>query len=305
MNDNMNNSSQLLVEGNDTINADEKALSFRKPKKIVKKARARTVLLILLIALVAAGLTFAGFMLFGPGEVYDDSTAFYFTGDLVSEEGGEYTVYDSIDFNVYNYADSLRVSKEPLESFTVKVECEGKDITSKSEITMGEVAMAADVRSGCAVSVKVPEQYNGSVIDITVVSYPINKELRGSFKVLPQWGYEIKDAKGNVCAELMIYANKDVSLELEWDGEKLIPDSTDSYIRTAENGENKCNIQLSAGMSTTIPLFKVNPDKVYSNKTKAISLDALKYTLTDDHAEETEESDTTEEIAADTEEVSA
>ena len=304
MKDNINNSSQLLIEEADDINKVEEELTFRKPKKIFKKKRTRTVLLILLIVLVAAAAAFACFKLFGPGEVYDDSTAFYFTGDLVSEEGGEYTVYDRIEFNVYNYADSLRVSKEPLESFTVKVECEGKDITSKAEISMGETAMAADVRSGCAVSVKVPEQYNGSVIDIKVTSSPINKELHGSFKVLPEWGYELKDEKGNVCAELTIYANKDVSLELEWDGEKLIPDSTDSYIRTAENDESKCNIQLSAGMSTTIPLFKVNPDKVYNNKTKAISLNALKYTLTDDTAEDTAEADETAEIA-ETEEVSA
>ncbi len=304
MKDNINNSSQLLIEENDGINTASEELVFRKPKKFVKKKRALTVLIILLALLLLAGLSFAGFKLFGPGEVYDDSTAFYFTGDLVSEEGGEYTVYDRIEFNVYNYADSLRVSKEPLESFIVKVECDGKDITSKSNISMGETAMAADVRSGCAVSVKVPEQYNGSVIDIKVTSYPINKELRGSFKVLPEWGYEIKDEKGNVCAELTIYANKDVSLELEWDGEKLIPDSTDSYIRTAENGESKCSIQLSAGMSTTIPLFKVNPDKVYDNKTKAISLNASKYTVTEDPADDTAEADETAEIA-ETEEVSA
>ncbi|MBQ4602142.1 MAG: hypothetical protein IJB24_04700 [Clostridia bacterium] len=297
MKDNMIKDNELLVE-EAPVAPEKEELVFRTPKKIVKKKRLLTVLFIILGLILAGALCFGAYMLFGPEKGYDDSAAFYFSSDLLNEEGGEYVVYDTIDFNVYNYADSLRVSKEPVEDFSVTVKADGKDITARSEISMGERAMAPDVRSGCAVSVSVPEKYRDKVIDVTVKSFPVEKELKGSFKLEPAWGYSVNDEKGNVCAELVIFANKDISLELSWDGEKLIPDSTDSYIRTAEDGENKCNIQLSGGMSITIPMFKAEPEKVIASDSKAVVLKAVKYTVT-------EEAPETEEVSGETEEVSA
>ncbi|MBR4881267.1 MAG: hypothetical protein IKU19_04995 [Clostridia bacterium] len=295
----MNNDNGLIVGDPAGAPAVEEELKFRTPKKIVKKKRLLAVLFVLLGLIAAGALCFGAYMLFGPEKGYDDSAAFYFSSDLLSEEGKEYIVYDTIDFNVYNYADALRVSKEPVEDFSVTVKADGKDITARSEISMGERAMAADVRSGCAVSVSVPEKYNDKIIEITVKSFPVEKELKASFKLEPAWGYSVNDEKGNVCAELVIFANKDVSLEFSWDGEKLIPDSTDSYIRTAEDGENKCNISLSGGMSITVPMFKADPDKVIASDSNAIKLEAVKYTITEEEAPETEEaSSETEEVSA-------
>ncbi len=298
MKDNMIKDNELLVE-EPAGTPKEEELAFRTPKKIVKKKRLLVTLFIILGLILAGALCFGAYMLFGPEKGYDDSAAFYFSSDLLSEDGGEYVVYDTIDFNVYNYADALRVSKEPVEDFSITVKAEGKDITAKAEISMGERAMAPDVRSGCAVSVSVPEKYRDQVIDITVKSSPVEKELKGSFKLEPAWGYEINDEKGNVCAELVIFANKDISLELSWDGEKLIPDSTDSYIRTAEDGENKCSITLSGGMSVTVPMFKADPAKVYKSDSKAITLKTVRYTVTEEETPETEE------VSVETEEVSA
>ncbi len=300
--DNFIHDSELLVEKlepSEPLGEDE--LKFRRPKKIFKKKRVLVTFIVILSLLVAGALTCLGFMLFKPAEVYDDSAAFYFASDLLSEVGGEFVVYDVIEFNVYNYADSLRVSKEPVDSFNIKVEADGKDITGKAEINVGETAMAPDVRCGCEVSVAVPDKYMDSVIDVTVTSEPIPKVLKGSFTLEPAWDYDVKDEKGNVCAELVIYANKDVSLELSWNSEKLIADSTDSYIRTAKNGEDKCNIQLSAGMSTTIAMFKADPSKVFTVKDKAISLKAVEYTVSEEETAETAEapeSTETEEVTA-------
>ncbi len=290
--------SELLMDEAPVVREEEE-LKFRTPKKIVKKKRLLTVLFIILGLILVGGACFGAYMLFGPEKGYDDSAAFYFSSDLLSEEGGEYVVYDTIDFNVYNYADALRVSKEPVEDFSVTVKADGKDITARSEISMGERAMAPDVRSGCAVSVSVPEKYRDKVIDVIVKSSPVEKELRGSFKLEPAWGYEINDEKGNVCAELVIFANKDISLEFSWDGEKLIPDSTDSYIRTAKDGENKCSISLSGGTSITIPIFKVNAAKVYDSDSKAVTLKSVKSTAVEENISETED------VSAETEEVSA
>lgn len=297
MKDNLINDNELLVE--ELVGAEEEELKFRRPKKIIKKKRMLIVLFIILGLVAIGALSFGAYMLLRPEKGYDDSAAFYFSSDLLSEEGGEYVVYDTIDFNVYNYADSLRVSKEPVEDFTVRIKADGKDITSKTDISMGERAMAPDVRSGCAVSVSVPEKYRDKTIDVTVTSSPVQKELTASFKIQPAWGYSVNDEKGNVCAELVIYANKDVSLELSWDGEKLIPDSTDSYIRTAEAGETKCIIELSSGTSVTIPMFKADPSKDHTKDNKAILLNSVKNAVTEEEPVETEDTATeTEEVSA-------
>ncbi len=298
MKDNMIQDNELLVEELAGVPAVDEELQFRRPKKIIKKKRLLIVLFIILGLVVMSALAFGAYMLFKPEKGYDDSAAFYFSSDLLSEEGGEFVVYDTIDFNVYNYADALRVSKEPVEDFSIAVKADGKDITAKAEISIGEKAMAPDVRSGCAVSISIPEKYRDGVIDIVVKSSPVPKELKGSFKLEPAWGYSLNDKEGNVCAELVIYANKDISLELSWDGEKLIPDSTDPYIRTAEDGENKCSIQLSGGMSITIPMFKADPAKVHKADGKAVTLKTVKYTVTEEASE-------TEEVSGETEEVSA
>ncbi len=299
MKDNLIQDNQLLVEDVGNVQAEEEELKFRRPKRIFKKKRMLIVFFIIIGLILTGAVSFAAYMIFKPDKVYDDSAAFYFSSDLLSEDGGEFVAYDSIDFNVYNYADALRVSKEPVEDFTVTVMADGKDITGKVDISMGERGMAPDVRSGCAVSVSVPEKYRDKVVDITVKSFPVEKVLKGSFTLEPAWDYMINDAKGNVCAELVVFANKDVSLELEWDGEKLIPDSTDSYIRTAKDGEFKCNIELSAGMSITIPVFKTDISKAYSKGNKAISLNEVKLAAADkEQADVTEEIVETQEVGA-------
>lgn len=302
MNNNYIDDNELLVDRFDNgENSDGgKDPKFRRPKKIFKKRRTAIVFLVILGVLVLGALTGLGIWLFAPEPEYDDSAAFYFSSDILSEDGGEFVAYESIEFNVYNYADALRVSKEPLESFSVEVRADGRNITSKSEINIGETAMAPNIRSGCAVSVKVPEKYNDKLIEVSVISSPIKKELKASFRIEPAWGYEVKDEKGNVAAELVIYANRDVNLMLTWDGEKLIADSTNSYVRTAENGEKSCIISLSAGMSTDVALFKTDIQDLIKNTSKAFSLSETEEEA--EKPEETKETQETEEIS-ETEEV--
>lgn len=300
--DNMIKDNELLVEELGGVSEAEEELRFRRPRKIVKRKRLFIVLFIILGLIVAGAASFGIYMLFRPEEPYDDSAAFYLSSDLLSEEGGEFVVYDTIDFSVYNYADSLRVSKEPIEDFGITVKVDGKDITPKTEITAGDKVMPADERSGCEVSIKVPEKYRDKTVEVIVKSSPVPKEIKASFRIEPAWGYSVYDEKGLICAELVIFANKDTALELNWNGEKLIPDSTNPYIRTAKDGENKCRIQLTAGMSTTIPLFKADPEKDYSDDTRVLSLESVEYIVTED---KNDQADETSEITEETEEVGA
>ena len=297
MKDNYIEQSQLLTDSVPEDNIEDAQPRFRRPRRIFKKKRRLVILLLLAGLIIIGSLTVLGFMLYEPEQVYDDSAAFYFSSNLLSEEGGEFTVYDDIEFNVYNYADSLRVSKEPLESFSVKVEADGKDITGKSEISTGETAMAPDVRSGCTVVVSVPEEYCDAAIDVTVTSSPIEKVLRGTFTVKPEWGYELSDNEGDVCAELIIFANEKVTVEVEWDPEALIADSTNAYVRAAQGEPNICTVELDAGMSASIPMFKISPEEEYDSDSKVISVKK-----TENAVVENEEADTQPQIE-ETEEV--
>ena len=288
--DDMIKNNELLVEEPKENAAEEEVLQFRRPKKVIKKKRLLIVLLIIIGLVAAAVGTFVALKLMKPEEGYDDSAAFYFDSNLLSEDGNKEpkVLCDTIDFEVRNYADSLRVSKEPIEDFTITVMVDGRDITPKADIIVDERSMAPDIRCESTVSVSVPEKYREEVIDIIVVSSPIEKELKGSFRLEPAWGYEFKDEKDNICADLVIYANKDITLELSWDGEKLIADSTDSYIRTANAGETKCLVELSAGTSTTIAMFKADPSKDLS-KEDVVTLKLVSDTTSEDSSELTED----------------
>ena len=102
MKDNYIEQSQLLTDSVPEDNIEDAQPRFRRPRRIFKKKRRLVILLLLAGLIIIGSLTVLGFMLYEPEQVYDDSAAFYFSSNLLSEEGGEFTVYDDIEFNVYN-----------------------------------------------------------------------------------------------------------------------------------------------------------------------------------------------------------
>lgn len=262
---------------------------FRKPRYIFRKKKIIALAIVLAVFITAGVGMLVGYLVYEPEKVYDDSTAFYVTSNLLSEEGGKYTVYDRIEFDIYNYADSLRVSAEPVEISDIRVEADGKDITGKVDITLSESLIAPEVRSASNVVITLPEKYHGTELGVTVLSAPIEKVLKGTFVVVPEWGYELKDKEGDVCAELVIYANKDVTLQVEWSAEKLIPDSTNPYIRTAKLNEMKCTVELSSGMGISIPMFKIDPSQVYDLESMAVIVKRQEKSASADEADGADE----------------
>lgn len=273
---------------------------FRKPRYIFRKKKIIALVIVLAALLAAGACALVGWLVYEPEKVYDDSTAFYITSNILSEEGGKFTVYDRIEFDLYNYADSLRVSAEPVEIASVKLEADGKDITGKADITVSESTIAPEVRADSKVVITVPEKYHGQEISVSVATGPIEKTLKATFVVVPEWGYELRDKEGDVCAELVIYANKDVSLQVEWSAEKLVPDSTNAYVRAGKLNENKCTVELSPGMGATIPMFKLDPSQVYDLESMAVVVKRLENTEDTDKAENTDDTASAEDTAADT-----
>lgn len=254
---------------------------FRKPKKIFRNRNILIAVIAVLSICLIAGIIILCVTFFGHSK-YDDSAAFYFASDLLSENGGDFTAYDKIEFNIYNYADALRISREPVKSFDVRVEADGKNITDKADIVTGETEMKADVRSACNVTIDVPKEYLEQKIKVIVTSSPIEKQISGTFTLKPKWGYEIKDSKGSVCAELVIFANKDVLLDLSWDKEALTADNTNTFVHSMEHGGDVCRIQLSGGTSTMIPMFKIDAARDYSESEKVLTLEEVQINRGDD-----------------------
>lgn len=296
MNKNYIDDNELLVDKFDnSVKIEEEKLKFRKPKHIFRKRRNLIVLISILSAIAIAATAVTCAIIFKPVEPYDDSAAFYFSGVGVSEEGSKMVVYDKIEITVRNYADSLRISKEPVENFTVKVSCDGNDITKKAKLTLGDTSLVPEMRSETKVTVTLPQEYYNVPIDVTVTSSPLVKELKGTFIIRPTWSYSVEDGEGNSTAYLNVSAEKDVTLEFEWDAALINPDRTDAFVKTAEAGESKCSINLSAGMTVTIPLFKTPElQELLTEESECIKLREIKTVVVEESQQEDAEAETEE-----------
>ncbi len=252
----------------------EDAIKFRKPRS----AKRNKVILILLLCVLGValivGAVFGCIALFDKEE-YDNTADFYFSSDLLSQDGGDYTVYGKIEFNVANYADALRTSAENIESYSISIEADGDDITSKCDIDKEMAALAKGSRTTGNVTVSVPDEYCGIPLDVEVTSFPVDVTLKGRFTVLPEWGSRFTDEEGSVTASLSLYANEEVTLLVKWDPEKLIADSTNAYVKASDE-DYECEVTLAAGTGAEIYFFKPDMNEAYNENDKSFPIEITK-----------------------------
>ena len=102
--DNNNNSELLLSEKELPLDLmdelDEKEVEYRKPRSAKRDKLILILLLCVLGVAIIVGAVF-GCIAFMGKEEYDNTADFYFSSDLLSQDGGEYTVYGEIEFNVF------------------------------------------------------------------------------------------------------------------------------------------------------------------------------------------------------------
>ena len=301
--DNNINSDLLLDEKDPAADLfeekEEKELEYRKPRSAKRNKLVLIVLLCVLGVAVIAGAVF-GCIAFFSEEEYDNTADFYFSSDLLSQEGGEYTVYGDIEFNLTNYADALRTSAENIESYSVSIKADGKDITSKCGIEKELSALTKGSRTSGKVTVSVPDKYCGIPLDVEVVSYPVDVTLKGRFTVLPDWGFKFSDEEGSVAASLSLYANEEITLLVKWDPDKLIADSTNAYVKASDE-DYECEVTLAAGTGAEIYFFKPDMNAVFKEDEKSfpieitkVKTDKKKESDNKDKEKETEESAETE-----------
>lgn len=246
----------------DTVVEKDDKSKYRQPRKTGNN-KAVTIIVICVLAVLLICGTIFGLSRLHKEKPYDNTAQFYFSSDLLSETGNEYSVYDEIRFTVRNYADELRCSAQDIESVTFTVTCEGKDITSECTVTSDLQVLPASKPVDSNVRIIVPERYDGIPVEVKAVSAPIEISLIGSFTVLPSWGSELKDSAGSVNATFVIWADEDVDFTVSWDTDALVADPTNAYVKASEN-DGECTVSLLAGTGTEIVFFKSDIIKDYS-----------------------------------------
>ena len=189
-----------------------------------------------------------------------DSDHFYFSSDYLSESAiPEHKIYgDSVSFEIRNYIDSLRVSKENI-TYTV----------SAPDGTLSSVG--GTLNGGTKASDTVTLTYIGEEKEITVTvtsTSPYVKELKAKFIFAESaTRYEIIDSAESYYAELYIHtANEAETVTVHWDKAELLIDETNDYVirgnLTAE--KNSASVSIPAHTTVKIAFFKTDITKDYS-----------------------------------------
>ena len=244
-------------------NVSEK--KYRHPRKRGKKK----LVVIISLACILAILLATVIILIVSGSkkeepVNDNTGTLYFTSDLLSAEGGSFTVFDRIEFDLHNYADELRVSDRTIEEYSVRVMSGTEDITAECRIAKEKASLAAESIVSAGVAVEIPAERMNTPLDVIVASEPENIVLKGSFTVVPSWTWVYSDSSGSVSGRLYIAANKEMTVRASWDPELVTADPTNPYIK-ADEDETSCTLTLEAGSGAEIYFFKKDVTADYSS----------------------------------------
>lgn len=244
-----------------------------------KKKNKRTPILTALLLLMVCVATFGGFTVarYALSQTGKSGLAsaeeFYFTSDLLKEEGASYDVYnwgDGIPIQLKNYEDSLRYNTEEI-SYTVTCE-PACTVTYNGNTTINENKISGGNANSIEIKVK-PTDLTKTQITVTVeTSSPYKKTLKATFtatgKLQPK--YQITDSSGEPTAELILTGGAEKStITLSWDNTKIMPDRTNKYLSFGSTNST-CTITTEASASYRILLFKTNPDMNYSKQSRDI-----------------------------------
>ncbi len=244
--------SALFNGGEDEDEVPERG--YRSPRKKSRKKTLLTILICAAASLLLAGVVFAVIRL-TEKPVYDNTGSFYFSSDLLSADGGEFTVYNEISFRVNNFADKLRVSESEIDSYSVKISRNGADVTDLCSVTKEAGSLPAGTVASSLVTVSLPDDLFNTPLEVEVSSRPTEIVLRGTFTVVPSWGWSLTDEAGSVCCKLVVWANEDITARVSWDETLLIADKNDPNVKASDT-DGSFTVVLAAGTGTEIYFFK-------------------------------------------------
>lgn len=237
-----------------------------------KKKNKRTPILTALLLLMVCAATFGGFTVarYALSQTGKSGLAsaeeFYFTSDLLKEEGASYDVYnwgDGIPIQLKNYEDSLRISAKDI-SYTITTDPEKCEIVNEQGEVIGEETLTGNGVSTRKLKVIPTAEVNKVTVTVETKS-PYRKKISATFtatdKLQPK--YQIIDSSGEPASELILTGGAETTnLTLKWNA-SLMPDRTNKYLNF-NNGT--CTINVEASASYRILLFKTDPNMDYSRQ---------------------------------------
>lgn len=191
-----------------------------------------------------------------------NSPEFYFTSDYLSESVlPEYKIYgDSVLFEIRNFIDSFRVSKE---NITYTVSADGGTLSSNGG------TLTAETADSDTITLTYSGEEAEKEITVTVTSTsPYVKELKAKFVFTkPVLRYEITDSAGSYYAELYIHtADEARTVTVNWDKEVLLIDETNDYVirGNLNDAKDSASVDIPAHTTVKIAFFKNDITKDYS-----------------------------------------
>lgn len=194
---------------------------------------------------------------------------FYFTSDLLSEDGKEYTLASNITqvtFELRNYEDKLRSSDSNIE-YTYSVKKDGIE----KETASGTISKS--VNGGNQEQIAISDLSAGTYTVTATAKKPFHKVLKGTFKIPKEsedLNYTINDSAQSAYVTLQIAADAfEGKVKIQWPA-GLIPDSTQEIFKDTKNVENdeyaagNVTMDVKKYTSYTCRFFKKDISKDYS-----------------------------------------
>lgn len=194
------------------------------------------------------------------------SLEFFFTSDYLSgSETPEYRIYsDSVEFEIRNYIDSLRVNASEI---VYTVSATGGTLSPDGETLAAQTLVAKTKDSD-----KIKLSYSGGETEKAIIvtarsSSPYVKELKAKFVFTKPLRYEITDSVGSYYAELYIHTgDTNKAVTLNWNKAELLIDETNDYVVGKLNPEKNAASTKDIPAHTTVKIafFKKDIKKDYS-----------------------------------------
>lgn len=194
---------------------------------------------------------------------------FYFTSDLLDENGKTYTLpagTTEISIELRNYEDDLRWADMDIGySCTIQKDDDQQAKTQNNTLKQ-------DSAKKTAATIRFEELSSGTYTVTAETKKPFQKTLKGTFKISDQQdavSYSVNDNQGSAYAQLTVSTwDYSGAVKISWP-EGLIPDTTQeafSGVKTRENDkytQGEVTVQMGRYSSSVYRFFKADTGATY------------------------------------------
>lgn len=233
----------------------------------------RKIIIILVVAVELIGTAFARYMYnYKENSVYEAEN-FYFTSDLLTEDGKIYRYQkgvNSIKVNIYNSVDELRYTEYNIKYIAALTEISSEGNISQSDDIVKEIQGTLSGNSKNSKEIIFDNLEDGTYkVKVTTLS-PYAKTIEATFVITNNDNtikYDVSDNKDSTVMFLTITTvdyNGNIKITIP-DG--VYPDNTDNDLSNVNIADSKIiNVTFKQNSSYTYKFFKSNPQSIYTKE---------------------------------------